>query len=236
MMYPAFRAVALGLILSLGGGGCALTSKGEAISPRYFSLEPAAVAEEPAAAADAVALELRLGQVEAALYLEERVSYRVRGSELAYYDDRRWTEAPEQYLRRALARELFERRHIRRVVSGRGATLDIELTAFEELRGPPAGVRLALSYTLHEDGQASLEHSLIVERPLSSTHEADPARQVAAALALALSAAVSEVSDEVVRNLHAPTPTPCVPQPSSSALSPGAAGETTPPARTLPPK
>jgi cholesterol transport system auxiliary component len=184
-------------------GGCALTSKADAVSARYFSPEQETRASE-LPVPEGAALELRLGEVQAASYLEQRISYRLHASELAYYEDRLWTEAPEQYLRRALERELFERRHVRRVVSGAGATLEVELTAFEELRGPPARVRLALSYTLYDHGQSSLERSLVVERPLAADTGPDRAQRVAAALALCLTAAVSEVSDEVVRNLRTP--------------------------------
>jgi cholesterol transport system auxiliary component len=194
-------------VLAVAYGGCALTSKGDAQSPRFFSLETrddAAALSEPAGAPP----ELRLGQVDAAAHLEERIAYRLRGTEVAYYDDRRWTEAPEQYLRRALERELFERRHIRRVVSGAGATLDVELTAFEELRGPPARVRLALRYTLHDARHSLLERSLVVERPLSIAGEPDPMQQVAAALSIALSAAVSQVGEEVAPTIAAATPVP----------------------------
>jgi cholesterol transport system auxiliary component len=186
-------------------GGCALTSKADAVSPRFFSPELETRANV-LPAAEGPALELRLGEVEAASYLEERISYRLHASELAYYEDRLWTEAPEQYVRRALERELFERRHIRRVVSGAGATLDVELTAFEELRGPPARVRLALSYTLYDHGQSSLERSLVMERPLAADIRTDRAQRIAAALAHCLTAAVSEVSDEVARNLRTPVP------------------------------
>jgi cholesterol transport system auxiliary component len=230
-MNAFWRMVLGGLGFALVLGGCALTSKGDAMSPRFFSPEPERSAKalpEPAGPP----LELRLGQVEAASYLEERISYRLRPSELAYYEDRRWTEAPEHYLRRALAQELFERRHLRRIVSGRAATLDVELTAFEELRGPPAKVRLALSYTVHADGQSSLERSLVVERPLAQTNELDPPRQVAAALALALSDAVSQVSEEVTHTLRAPTPEPCAPATSVSNATP----EPPPPGRTIPPE
>lgn len=186
-------------------GGCALTSKADAVSPRFFSPDQAVPAKK-LPETDGAPLELRLGEVDSASYLEERISYRLHGSELAYYEDRLWTEAPERYLRRALERELFEHRGIRRVVSGAGATLVVELTAFEELRGPPAAVRLALSYTLYDNGQSSLERSLVVERPLAADTLPDRAQQVATALALCLTAAVSEVSDEVVRNLRTPVP------------------------------
>jgi cholesterol transport system auxiliary component len=186
--------------LAAAHAGCALTSKADAVSPRYFSPEqPAKTQALPDP--EGAPLELRLGEVSSASYLEQRISYRLHGSELAYYEDRLWTEAPEQYLRRALERELFERRGVRRVVSGAGATLVVELTAFEELRGPPPGVRLALSYTLYDQGQSSLERSLVVERPLAAEPEADRAQRVAAALALCLTAAVTQMSDDVVHEL-----------------------------------
>jgi cholesterol transport system auxiliary component len=193
--------------LSVTQGGCALTSKADALSPRFFSAElqrKAPDLPEP----EGAPLELRLGQVDAAAHLEERIAYRLHGAELGYYEDRRWTEAPENYLRRALERELFERRHIRRVISGAGSTLDVELTAFEELRGPPTRVRLALSYTLHDARQSSLERSLVIEQPLAAADEPDRAQQVAAALGVALGAAVAEISDQVARKLRTPTAGP----------------------------
>ena len=193
--------------VAVAHGGCALTSKADAQSARMFSVERQTKAPE-LPEPEGAPLELRLGQVDAASHLEERITYRLHGAELAYYDDRRWTEEPEQYVRRALERELFERRHIRRVVSGASATLDVELTAFEELRGPPARVRLALSYTLHDARQSSLERSLVIERALTDTAEPDRAQQVAAALAIALTDAVSEISDQVTRKLGATTTVP----------------------------
>jgi cholesterol transport system auxiliary component len=217
-MSPWFRA--LGLVafgyFSAAEGGCALTSKADALSPRFFSAElqrKALDLPEP----EGAPLELRLGQVDAASHLEERISYRLHDTELGYYEDRRWTEAPENYLRRALERELFERRHIRRVVSGAGETLDVELTAFEELRGRPTRVRLALSYTLHDAKQSSLERSLVIERPLALAGEPDRAQQVAAALVVALGAAVAEISDRVALELRTP-PTVPVPLTEPSAL------------------
>jgi ABC-type transporter Mla MlaB component len=116
----------------------------------------------------------------------------------------------DRYLRRALERELFQRRGIRRTVSGPGATLDVELTAFEELRTPPARVRLALSFSLHDDRQSELERHVVVERPLPPSSSPPSAPDVAAALSLALAAAVQTVSDQVAQGLHAPVPEPCV--------------------------
>jgi cholesterol transport system auxiliary component len=188
-------------------GACALTGKGDALYPRYFSPEaemtPVAVTT-PAAPP----LALRLGQVDAASHVQERFAYRLEASELSYEEERRWTEPPERYLRRALERELFQRRGIRRTVSGPGATLDLELTAFEELRTPPARVRLALSFSLHDDRQSQLERHVVVERTLPNSSQGASARDVTAALSLALTAAVQDVSDQVARELRAPVPVP----------------------------
>jgi cholesterol transport system auxiliary component len=188
---------------------CALAGKGDALYPRFFSPEGEGAPSAVAAPAGPP-LALRLGQVDAASHVEERFAYRLEASELSYYEERRWTEPPERYLRRALERELFQRRGIRRTVSGPGATLDIELTAFEELRTPPARVRLALSFSLHDDRQSQLERHVVVERPLPSGGQGASARDVTAALSLALSAAVQDVSDQVARELRAPVAEPCV--------------------------
>lgn len=209
-MNAAARTLRIGGCCCLLGllGNCALTGKGDALYPRYFS--PEADAESGAVSVPAgPPLALRLGQVDAASHVQERFAYRLEPSELSYYEERRWTEPPERYLRRALERELFQRRGIRRTVSGPGATLDIELTAFEELRTSPARVRLALSFSLHDDRQSQLERHVVVERPLPASSQAASARDVTAALSLALNAAVLDVSEQVARELHAPVPEPC---------------------------
>jgi cholesterol transport system auxiliary component len=202
----------LALLVGLASG-CALTSKASAVQPRFFSpelVEPTRAAAAP----ETDPLELRLGLVEAASHLEERMSYRVHASELGYYDDRRWSERPEEYLRRALERELFERRQIRRVLSGAATTLDVELTAFEELKGAPARARLSLRFRLHDDRQASLERSVVIERALAADGDVDHAQRVASALGAALTAAVAEVSDTVARHLRS---LPRSPPPTESA-------------------
>jgi cholesterol transport system auxiliary component len=203
------RDLLLGAVL-LGSSSCALTGKADALYPRFFSPE-IEVASTPASAPARVGppLALRLGKVEAVSYVEERFAYRIEPSELSYYEDRRWTEPPERYLRRSLERELFQQRGLVRTVSGPGATLDVELTAFEELRSAPRRVRLALNFSLHDDRQSQLERRVVVERPLAASGGDASARDVTGALALALAAAVLEVSDQVTRELHAPAADPC---------------------------
>jgi len=207
-------------VLWLLASGCALLSKGTVVAPHYYSPEAQGSNNEVPAPVASTPLELRLGEVGAASHLEERMSFRVRTSEVGYYDDRRWTEEPAEYLRRALEQELFERRHVRRIVAGAANTLDVELTAFEELRDPEPHVRLALRFTLHDDRQASLERSIVVERPLSAA--ADPAAEVASALGAALTIAVNKVSNAVIAALPATEATPCVntEPPSATASAP----------------
>jgi cholesterol transport system auxiliary component len=209
---PRVSRWALGLLLAFISG-CALTSKASAVRPRFFTPELSGSPRAPAAP-ETEPLKLRLGLVVAASHLEERMSYRVHASELGYYDDRRWSERPEEYLRRALEQELFERRQVRRVLSGTGTTLDIELTAFEELRGPPARVRLALAFRLHDDRHTSLEKSVVIERALAPDDDVDHAQRIASGLGDALTAAVTQVSDQVVGHLRA---LPRAPPPTESA-------------------
>jgi cholesterol transport system auxiliary component len=207
------------VVLLASSSSCALTGKADALYPRFFTPE---VDASPAAAPADVGppLALRLGRVEAVSYVEERFAYRLEPSELSYYGDRRWTEPPERYLRRALERELFQQRGVVRTVSGPGATLDVELTAFEELRSAPPRVRLVLNFSLHDDRQSQLERRVVIERPLPASSGKASATEVTAALALALSAAVLNVSDQVTRELRAPAAEPCAEPEGQAAKAP----------------
>ncbi len=202
---------ALSLAAFLHSSGCALLSKAEPMSPRYFS--PALELRPSSSPSAAAGLDLRLGQIESATHLEERIAYRVSDTELGYYEDRRWTEPPEQFVRRALESELFETRGVNRVVSGACPTLDIELSSFEELRERPPRVRLALSFSLRDDRRALLERTLVVEKPIaagtsakadtkSDDDEPDTAGALAVAMSSALGQAVAEVADQVIAALR----------------------------------
>lgn len=134
---------ALGLAL----GACALTSKAEPVDVRYFSPERAestsAGRKEPTAAS--LPFPLRLGRVQARPHLRERIVYRENDFELGYYDGLRWAERPDVYLRRAISRALFERRTNRQVLGADAPTVEVEISAFDEVRarsGHDAHVRL----------------------------------------------------------------------------------------------
>ncbi len=99
--------------------GCAVLLKSDPFVPRYFSPESAATRTDPIAPSG---LELRLGRVTAAAYLKERIVFRTSAYEVGYYEERRWTEMPESFIRRALSRALFDRRGIRQILYGAGTT------------------------------------------------------------------------------------------------------------------
>ena len=106
MSAAARRAAPLGLgLLLLAVPGCALTSKADPLEIRYFT--PAEAPARPATPAGDGA-RLRLGRLSASDHLRQRIVVRTSAVELAALEDRRWTEKPEDYLRRALARSLFE--------------------------------------------------------------------------------------------------------------------------------
>lgn len=193
--------------------GCALTSKAEVVTPRYFSPEPVRAARSPKAPEG---LELRLGQISCASHLDERIAYRVGFSEMGFYEDQRWTESPEAYLRRALERDLFEERALSRLVVGDTPILDVELTAFEELRGKPAKARVAITFSLRNERRSVLERSLDLERPLLQRPGADAAQLLAETLTQTLDEAVREIGDEAVEKLRSAR-TPAAPPPDANA-------------------
>lgn len=207
--------------------GCSLTSKSEPITPRYFTPERMAGAGgEQAAARGALiaspgpALSLQLGRVHAASYLRESIAYRDSEHELGFYDDRRWTEQPDAYLRRALEQALFERRGITRAFSATAPELNVELTAFDEIRKPQHGVLCEVRVVLVDGGSARLEETVTVEERLDVGADDDPAAAVAQALAVALDSAVQRIADRVVdalQQLHAEAaaPTPDQPEPAA---------------------
>jgi cholesterol transport system auxiliary component len=188
----------LGMTLCGVQMSCALTSKAEALSPRYFNPQLASSGRSEAAAQP---FELRLGQVSSASHLDERISYRISAAEVGFYEDRRWTEIPEAFLRRALERELFEERRLSRVVSGVAPVLDVELTSLEEVRGNPSRARVTLTVSLRDERRSLLERSVELEQPVGEQAGADPAQRLAQALAVTLARAVETVADEVVGKL-----------------------------------
>jgi cholesterol transport system auxiliary component len=191
---------------------CALLGKSDALTPRYFSPDVWA-ARKPVKPAslrtDQVPPALRLGRVTAAAYLNERIAFRSSNYELSFYEERRWTEKPEAYLRRALSSSLFEEHGLRRIVSGPGPTLEVELTEFAELRAPSPQARVRATYILYDQRLVRREATVTVELPIaSSASQHDAPERAVRAMTDALSAAVTQIVDRVTVDLESTQPGP----------------------------
>ena len=191
------RLLYVGLLVLVPG--CALLGKSDPVTPRYFSAD---AADPSVPRADATGLELRLGRVNADAYIKDRIVHRDSAFEIGYYDDRVWSEKPEAYVRRALARALFDERGVTQLLSGVGATLDVDVVAFEEVREPVHLARIELVYVVYDDRVVRLSRSVVVERPIAPAKGDAAANQMAKALSSALVAAVDAVASAATSELR----------------------------------
>jgi len=181
--------------LALPALGCALLSKDQPTLLRYYSLDPPPARQahrSTTLAADTA--RLRVGRITAALYIRDRMAFRDSGVEIGYYEDFRWTERPESYVRRDLARALFEDEGVEEIVGGAGLTLDVDVDSFEEVRERHAAV-VQLSWQLRDDTVVVSRRTVTVQRPLAKNVENDSSH---IALAVALSGALDEAIDQIV--------------------------------------
>lgn len=187
----------------LGTGGCALTGKADLVEVRYFSpeqvkprLNVADATAAPAAPAPQGAIEVRLGRVSSGPNLRERIAYRDATFERGYYEDWRWTERPETFVRRALGRSLFEEHGMQRVLSGASPTLEVEVTAFDDVRSKAGrAARVELKVMLYDARGVAYEETVAVDRPVAGA--TPKIEDVVAAMAEALDAAAAQVTQKV---------------------------------------
>ncbi|MCC6748790.1 MAG: membrane integrity-associated transporter subunit PqiC [Deltaproteobacteria bacterium] len=205
---PRVFLVAVAACAGLCAAGCALLSKSAPIEPRYYSPErpsdlPKAAPQPPGTPPP----ELRLGRVHGVSHLDELLVFRQTASELGYYRLRRWTEVPAEYLKRRLSRVLFEERGLRQTMGGGGPTLEVQLTAFEELRTPRHLARVQTIVRLHDERAVRWQETVTVDLPVVAARSGDTSDAVVEALGRAMRATVDRIADRVVRELEvAPTP------------------------------
>jgi ABC-type uncharacterized transport system auxiliary subunit len=180
---------------------CALLSKSDPLSPRYFS--PESSPAPTASAAPETGLELRLGRVSTQEYLRDKIVHRDSPYEIGYYDGRVWTEKPALYVRRAVVQAIFGERGVRQVVSGSAATLDVEVLGFEEVMEPAHVGRVELAYVVYDDRVVRASRTVRIERPIAEAKGDSAATATVSAIAEALSAAVEAVADAAVLELRA---------------------------------
>ena len=94
------------------------------------------------------------------------------------------------------------------MVSGRAVTLEVELTAFEEVLEPHLA-RLEARLSLRDDRLGLLEETVTVDQPVAPAPGADRLDPVVEAFSAALRTAVARMADRVVARLseaHLPGP------------------------------
>jgi cholesterol transport system auxiliary component len=196
----AAAVLACGAVLA----GCALTSKADALYYRYFTVDASAVAKAETQDSARSVTRLRIGRVRSSGHLRNRIVYRTSPVEIGVYDDLRWTERPEEYVRRALAHALFDERGLTQVVAGAGPTLDVELLAFEEIRkGHERVARVSMHFALHNERIVLITDTITIDVPARGGGHRT--RDVVAAISSALNAATAQLADQVADRL-APAP------------------------------
>jgi ABC-type uncharacterized transport system auxiliary subunit len=170
--------------------GCALTSRSAPLEVRYFAPPSHPTA---AAAPRTSAGPLRLGRITPSSLLRERIVHRDSDVELVPYETLRWSDRPETYVRRALARALFDTGAFEQALGGGGPVLDVDVISFEELRrGPARFGRVALGYQMHDDHRVLAHGVVAIERPAGPGIEG-----VVAAIGGALDAAAAELAHRI---------------------------------------
>lgn len=205
------RVVVVGA-LSASLLGCAFFTKSDPVVLRYFTPEAIGARPDPPDAVRLAAkpangptgLELRMGRINSASYVKDRIAFRDKSYEIGYYEELRWTEKPEAYLRRALARALFEEQGIHQIISGSGTTMDVDLDAFEELRSPRHAARMQVTWALRDDQRVQFQETFVIERPLPPGGPSGP-EAIAAAMAQAFDASVERVVTGVMAALSKAT-------------------------------
>lgn len=191
----------LGLVLATSG--CALTSKADLVEIRYFSpevskpkLTNADAAVAPSAPAPNNAVEVRLGRVSSGPNLRERIAFRDDAYELGYYEDKRWTERPETFVRRELGRSLYEEHGFRRVLAGMAPTVEVEVIAFDDMRLQTGrAARVQLKVIVFEGSGVLYEDTVTVDRPVSG--DKPKIEDVVAAMSGALDVACEQIATRV---------------------------------------
>jgi ABC-type uncharacterized transport system auxiliary subunit len=188
---------ALWLVLLLASSGCALLGKGKPLTVRYFDLEGPETYQPKTPATTST--QLRLGTVSAVRAIDRRFASRESTHELRYHDGLRFTDQPEKFLARDLGQNLFERARVTRVVSGLAPTLEVQLTAFEQL--PEAHkVHVAALALMHDDRVQFWQREFTGELPIG---HGDSAEAVADALSKALAQVAAQITEETLRALSA---------------------------------
>lgn len=183
---PASRRSRIGIaVLLLGATASCLSGPDEVKFVRFFRPENDAPAEAPAAS-QRVPLVVR--RIAAAGHLREPIAWVKDRIEIGHYEELRWSETPQRFVERALDEALFVRRGI--VEGSGGDSIDVEVTAFEQVFDEVIHARVALRVVL-EGRQGRLRREFAHDEPIAD----DSPESLARAMGRAMSACVEETAE-----------------------------------------
>ncbi|XXF75332.1 ABC-type transport auxiliary lipoprotein family protein [Myxococcaceae bacterium GXIMD 01537] len=190
------RTWLVALVSAAVAAGCALTSKGKPLGVSWYTPEQV---QPGSANPQSAGPELRLGYVRSGADLGQRIAWGDGAYRMGFYEERRWTERPAQFVTAALRRALFEAHGFRSASHETAPLLDVEVVAFQELRSPQAHAgRVALHVRLSNEREL-LDTTLVKDEPVKGERFDD----VAAAISRALDDAANEAAERVAAALRA---------------------------------
>ena len=163
------------IAVALALAGCALTQKSAPRELRYFTPPLSNVASHEGKPCG----HIELGRVIASGSLRYPIQHEVSPVEIRPYETLRWTEIPDVFVKRSIARALYDKEPLEQTI-GEGAVLDIDVIAFEETSEHAGRVRLR--YELHDDTRV-LSHGVITRERAAASQSID---QVVVAIGQAL--------------------------------------------------
>ena len=189
------------LALALLAAGCVFRDAG---APRFFrpesvALDGAALQVQP----DRGGIPLRLRPVRSAPLLRERIVWRASSVEYGLYEQRRWSELPTSFVERALETTLRGTPGIQLGEAPGGATLRVEVMAFDEVLAPTHVAAVSLDVSLEDPARGRL-----LDRRFDADQaiEGDAHAALATAMGKALDAVVGEVAAAVEKALRGSAP------------------------------
>jgi hypothetical protein len=196
--------------MALLGSGCALLSKSDSVYVRYFTPD-LSDRRETVVAPNAAAnnLYVRLGPVNALSYIKDRIAFR-DADEIGFHDLWQWTEKPESYLRRGMERALFEEHAVHQIISGPGPTLELELDAFDELRGPRHVARVQVTWLLHDGRTVLVQNTVTVDHLVPGAADAKAPEPLVSAMSMALADVIAEIVAGITPELSRASALPAV--------------------------
>jgi ABC-type uncharacterized transport system auxiliary subunit len=164
--------------------------------PRYFAPLAPASGTETAEPWPGDAPLLRLRRVQSAVHLRRRIVWRRSEGEFGFRELERWTQPPADVVEEWLARDLFERRGLRRALAGPHPLLQVDVRAFDEVLEPERAARVELTALLSDArGQALLERTYVSQHPLAGSGPTELSRAMGAALAEVVGLLSADVRD-----------------------------------------